>query len=149
MRVMDVPEFHEACDLAAVNAGLTVRDAAEVMAGRNIGAVIVLDEGRMVGIFTERDLMTKVAAKGLDCGTTAVGDVMTRDVVTVSCESDLESCVQCMAEGGFRHLPVIDDEGEPIGMISQRDFVALTLGQALRRVSGTARAKLANIFRRD
>lgn len=147
MRVMDVPEFHDAGDLAAVNEQLTVRDAAQVMAGRNIGAVIVLSEGRMVGIFTERDLMTKVAARGLDTASTIVGDVMTRGVVTVGPHAALDDCLQKMAEGGFRHLPVVDGDGEPVGMISQRDFVALTFGQALRRMRGTARQGLRNLLR--
>jgi CBS domain-containing protein len=145
---MDFPEFQDTDSLAAVNEALTVRDAAEMMSERNIGAVIVLREGRMCGIFTERDLMTKVAAKGLDCGTTEVRDVMTTGLVTVTGQTDLEECLDKMNEGGFRHLPVVDDEGEPIGMISQRDFVALTLGQALRRVGGTAKAKIAGMFKR-
>jgi len=147
MRVMDVPEFHDAGDLAAINEQLTVRDAAEVMAGRNIGAVIVLREGHMVGIFTERDLMTKVAARGLDTASTIVGDVMTGEVVTVGPYAALDDCLQKMAEGGFRHLPVVDGDGEPVGMISQRDFVALTFGQALRRMRGTARAGLRNLLK--
>ena len=147
MRVMDVPEFQEVGDLAAVNEDLTVRDAATLMAGRNIGAVIVLREGHMSGIFTERDLMTKVAARGLDCDTTPVREVMTENVVTVSPEADLNTCLQTMTEGGFRHLPVVDSDGEPVGMISQRDFVALTFGQALRRMRGTARQGLRNLFR--
>lgn len=146
MRVMDVPEFQDAGDLAAVNEQLTVRDAAVVMAGRNIGAVIVLSEGRMAGIFTERDLMSRVAARGLDTATTIVGDVMTREVVTVAPTEALDACLQKMAEGGFRHLPVVDGDGEPVGMISQRDFVALTFGQALRRMRGTARAGLRSLL---
>ena len=147
MRVMDVPEFQDATDLAAVNEGLTVRDAAALMTGRNIGAVIVLRDGRMSGIFTERDLMTKVAAHGLDCASTLVRDVMTRDVVTVSPDVELNTCLRTMTEGGFRHLPVVDPEGEPMGMVSQRDFVALTFGQALRRMRGTARQGLRNLLK--
>ncbi len=147
MRVMDVPEFKDACDLVAVNEGLMVRDAAALMAGRNIGAVIVLREGRMAGIFTERDLMTKVAAQGLDCGATPIRDVMTPEVVTVSPDTDLGVCLRTMTAGGFRHLPVVDSDGEPMGMISQRDFAALTFGQAVRRMRGSAREGLRNLFR--
>jgi CBS domain-containing protein len=147
MRVMDVPEFQDARDLAAVNEGLTVRDAAILMAGRNVGAVIVLRDGCMSGIFTERDLMTKVAAQGLDCGTTLVRDVMTPRVVTVSPEMELNACLRTMTEGGFRHLPVVDSDGEPMGMISQRDFVALTFGQAVRRMRGRAQYGLRKLFR--
>ena len=187
MRVMDVPEFQDARDLAAVNEGLTVRDAAILMAGRNVGAVIVLRDGCMSGIFTERDLMTKVAAQGLDCGTTLVRDVMTprenldtvrtdtsvaelldrmfvdrhtgypvmrngrlvgvvtlddarsiteverdayrvEDVMsgelsTISPDADAMTGLQRMQEGKVGRLPVVDDRGEVVGLISRSDLV--------------------------
>jgi len=103
----------------------------------------------LIGVFihgnagmTYRRLLDRLRLQGL-----TVRDVMTRDVVTVSPDVELNTCLRTMTEGGFRHLPVVDPEGEPMGMVSQRDFVALTFGQALRRMRGTARQGLRNLLK--
>jgi CBS domain-containing protein len=137
MRVGDLPGLIADRDLAAVNDELTVLDAAEVMTDRHIGAVIALCEGRMSGIFTERDLMTRVVVPGLDVRTTCVADVMSRTVATVTVDEPVETCLSRMREGGFRHLPVVDAEGEPFAMLSQRDFLTRD-GESAALAFGTA-----------
>lgn len=125
MRIADVPGMHEHRALAVVNDQLTVAEAATMMAAQGIGAVVALRDGGMSGIFTERDLLVKVAAAGLDAASTQVADVMTTDVATITVDDTVEAAVAKMRDGGFRHLPVVDGSGEPFAMLSLRDLIAL------------------------
>jgi CBS domain-containing protein len=100
----------------------TVCDVVRAMVDRNIGAVPVLQNGVLVGIFSERDLMRRVVADGLDPATTLVREVMTEDPLTVSPQEDIETCMVLMRRHGFRHLPLWD--GKILrGMISLRDIM--------------------------
>jgi CBS domain-containing protein len=125
MRIADVPGMHEHRALAVVNDQLTVAETATMMAAQGIGAVVALRDGGMSGIFTERDLLVKVAAAGLDAASTQVADVMTTDVATITVDDTVEAAVAKMRDGGFRHLPVVDGSGEPFAMLSLRDLIAL------------------------
>jgi CBS domain-containing protein len=125
MRIADVPGMHEHRALAVVNDQLTVAEAATMMAGLGIGAVVALRDGGMSGIFTERDLLVKIAAAGLEAASTQVADVMTTDVATITVDDTVEAAVAKMRDGGFRHLPVVDGSGEPFAMLSLRDLIAL------------------------
>lgn len=100
----------------------TVRAAAEMMATKQAGAVLVLDDGVLTGIFTERDIAFRVIAKGLAPDTTPLADVMTRAPRTITPDKPLGSALTVMHENGFRHLPVIED-GKPIGIVSARSAV--------------------------
>jgi CBS domain-containing protein len=97
----------------------TVRQAAQRMAKANAGAVLVVKEERLVGIFTERDLVFRVVAKGLDPESTPLADVMTRDPRTIAPDRPFGQALLVMHENGFRHLPVVED-GKPIGIVSAR-----------------------------
>lgn len=100
----------------------TVCDVVKAMVDRNIGAVPVLHNGELVGIFSERDLMKRVVAEGLDPAATVVGDVMTQDPLTVGPHEDIETCMVLMRRHGFRHLPLCD--GNMLrGVISLRDLM--------------------------
>lgn len=99
-----------------------VRDVARKMSEKNIGAVAVLDDGRLVGVFSERDLMTRVVAEGLDPASTRVDLVMTKDLVVADSDDDLGAAMQKMATLGCRHLPVVD-HGNLVGMLSLRDLM--------------------------
>ena len=125
MRIADVPGMHEHRALAVVNDQLTVAEAASMMASQGIGAVVALMDGGMSGIFTERDLLVKVAAAGRDAATTPVAEVMTSEVATITVDDTVETAVAKMRDGGFRHLPVVDASGEPFAMLSLRDLIAL------------------------
>ncbi len=105
----------------------TVRAAAQIMAMQHIGALLVVDENNLVGIFTERDALFRVIAEGLDPNKTRVDDVMTRDPQTITADKPLGHALHMMYEGGFRHVPVVRD-GHPIGIVSTRD----ALGPELR-----------------
>jgi len=98
----------------------TVSEAARLMADQNVGAVMVVDQERLVGIFTERDAVFRVIARGLDAQTTPLGDVMTTAPKTVDPDKTFGFALLVMHENGFRHVPVIED-GRPVGIVSARN----------------------------
>jgi CBS domain-containing protein len=96
-----------------------VARAARLMERKNVGALLVVDGGKLVGIFTERDVVFRVVAHGLDVRTTRVGDVMSRSPQTVEPDERFGYALLIMHEKGFRHLPVVDD-GRIVGILSAR-----------------------------
>jgi CBS domain-containing protein len=100
----------------------SVYDAAELMCNAGVGAIPILDREELVGVFSERDIMTRVLVSGRDPRITPVATVMTRSVVTASLHDRRSECLAMMREGGFRHLPVLA-EGRVIAMISMRDLL--------------------------
>ena len=118
-----IPDVVHGQDVLALSPETSVREAARRMADRRIGAVLVNDGNRLVGIFTERDVMTRVVAAGLDPDRTEIRQVMTPDPATAAPEQRALDALKLMHEGGFRHLPVVED-GRAIGIVSLRDFLA-------------------------
>jgi CBS domain-containing protein len=98
---------------------ILVSKAAKLMAAKNVGAIMVVEGDRLVGIFTERDVVFRVVAPGLDPQTTPLAEVMTRAPLTVDPDKAFGYALVLMQENGFRHLPVIQD-GEPVGIVSSR-----------------------------
>jgi CBS domain-containing protein len=96
-----------------------VSQAAKLMANKNVGAVMVVEDDRLVGIFTERDLAYRVVARGLDAQTTPLADVMTPAPDTVDPGKPFGYAMLRMHERGFRHLPVVQD-GKVVGIVSSR-----------------------------
>ena len=100
----------------------SVLEVARMMVEHNIGAVPVFNEGQLVGIFTERDLMGRVVAGGRDTAKTLVGEVMTDDPLTIDPGDSLETCLTLMRRHNFRHLPVCKGR-ELMGIVSLRDIL--------------------------
>ena len=98
----------------------TVSEAARLMADQNVGAVMVVDQERLVGIFTERDAVFRVIARDLDTQTTPLDEVMTTAPLTVDPDKTFGFALLMMHENGFRHVPVIED-GRPVGIVSARN----------------------------
>ena len=98
----------------------TVSQAAKLMAKSNVGAVMVVEAERLIGIFTERDAVFRVIAKGRDTTTTQLSDVMTSAPQTVDPDKSFGYALLMMHENGFRHVPVVEN-GKPIGIISSRN----------------------------
>ena len=98
----------------------TVSNACRLMQTRNVGAVLVLSSGRLIGIFTERDAVFRVIVPGLDPGKTPLRDVMTAQPLTSGPEKSYGHAMLLMHENGFRHLPVIENGGL-IGIVSSRN----------------------------
>ena len=113
-------------DLTVVHREQSVWDVARLMVTKNIGAVPVLDGDRLVGIFSERDLMTRVIVAGKYPQRTPVGEVMTRELVVAEAEESVETCVHRMQQINARHLPVVSG-GTLIGMVSMRDLLQIGL----------------------
>ena len=110
----------------------SVRDAACAMTRANCGSVLIIDgAGPMVGIVTERDLMTRVLAKGLDADVTPVTQVMTRNPRCVAPETKVADAVVIMIERGFRHLPVLGAGGRVLGVFSARDALPREVNTAV------------------
>ena len=103
--------------------GASVLDALRLMAERQIGALLVVQEGRIEGILTERDYARKIALLGRTSADTPVSEVMTRSVMFVHPHQTSEQCMQLMTDKRLRHLPVLDGE-QLVGMISIGDLVA-------------------------
>lgn len=102
---------------------LTVLEAAQLMNARGIGALLILDGGELVGIFTERDVMRRVVSEQRDPARTTIGDVMTRHLVTTRAEVTVEECASQMTARRIRHLPVIGETGLA-GVITIGDLLA-------------------------
>lgn len=97
----------------------TVRRAAELMAQGHVGAVVVVENDHLIGIFSERDAVFRVIARGLDPAVTMLAQVMTPDPKTIKPNNTFGYAMTLMHENGFRHLPVVD-EGKPVGIVSAR-----------------------------
>lgn len=116
---------------------MTVRAASQLMAQKKIGALLVVEKGKTLGIFTERDALNKVLAGSLDPDTTKLSEVMVGDLQTIRAAQPLAHALHLMAEGGFRHVPVVDDDGKAVGMVSARDALGediVDLERDLRRI---------------
>lgn len=110
----------------------TIWEAACVMTKANCGSVLIIDTaGTMLGIVTERDLMTRVLAKALNPATTLVSDVMTRNPHCVGPDMRVSDAVLIMIERGFRHLPVVSPAGKILGVFSVRDALPREVGTAV------------------
>ena len=106
-----------------LGADATVRDAVRLMCERKVGCIIVMEDDRMEGVFTERDLLTKVTSQKGARLDAPLGEVMTREPVTLSETDSIAVALNHMAVGGFRHLPVVDKSGAPTGIYSVRDIL--------------------------
>lgn len=106
----------------SVGGDTQVYEALTLMASKNIGALLVLEGGKLTGIFSERDYARKVILKGKSSKTTPVAEIMTNEVITVGPEHSIEGCMALMTENRIRHLPVMED-GAVIGVISIGDLV--------------------------
>lgn len=122
------------CPGSCVAPDATVQDAVKKMIADRVGAVAVVEDGRVRGIFTERDLMTKVVGEGLDASRTPVTEAMAVDPVTASLDMRRGEAVDLMLENHFRHIPVVDDEGSFVGMVSIRQLLRHQMGRLQENV---------------
>ena len=106
----------------------TVRDALLLMAAKNVGAVLVIDHGKLVGVFSERDYARKVALHGKASSDTLISEVMTSNVITVDAMQKIEDCMQIMTDNRIRHLPVMKD-GQLLGMVSIGDVLLVMIAE--------------------
>ena len=110
-----------------------VIDAIQILADKNIGAVVVVEDEKLVGIFSERDYVRKGILQGRKAKTTPVSEVMTPNVFTVSPRMDISHCMQLFSEKHIRHLPVVS-EGKVMGMLSISDIVNAIINEQANRI---------------
>jgi CBS domain-containing protein len=106
----------------------TVRQALQLMADKNIGAIVIKDQDKLIGIFSERDYARKVVLKGKNSTDTKLSEVMSKEVITISSDMQIDACMQLMTDKRVRHLPVVDN-GKSIGIISIGDVVRLMIDE--------------------
>jgi len=107
----------------------SVAEAIRMMRDNRNGSVLVTSCGRLVGIFTERDVLNKLALGEVDPKTSLLGDFMRADPETLTPDSPMTYALNVMVLGGFRHIPLVDDEARPVGIVSVRDIVNYLVDQ--------------------
>jgi CBS domain-containing protein len=110
--------------------GESVSAAARRLRDHHVGCLVVTREGRPVGILTDRDLVIRVVAEGLDPATTRIDDVLTYDPVTLRESDTIDAAAQCMRQHGVRRLPIVDDTGKVAGIVTADDLL-VQLGRQL------------------
>jgi CBS domain-containing protein len=118
-----------------VTPGQMVIEALELMAEKNIGAVMVMENERLVGIFSERDYARKGIVQGRKAKATPVSEVMTPNVFTVAPDMRLEDCMQLFSDKRIRHLPVVTREGRVEGMLSIGDIVTAIMNEQKQHIN--------------
>jgi CBS domain-containing protein len=141
MRIMDRPEFGRKGSVMTFAASDMVSVAVKAMSAKNYGAAVIVDkQNKPIGIVTERDFMRRLLNKELDQKKTPISAIMTKDLRVAKAEDNLLDWLRMMSNDRFRHLPVVDDDGKLIDMMSQGDFVSYTWPELLSRVKEQARA---------
>ena len=131
---MHVKDLLSGRDLVTVAEGASAMQAAQAMTGARVGAVIVTGpEGKLAGIFTERDLMSRVVVAGKDAHRVRLADVMTRDVFSVGPEESVDRVRSELQRRHIRHVPVVI-EGKVVGVLSLRDLLLEDLNETAHRV---------------
>ena len=127
-------------DVISAPGAMTVQEAARLMKEHRVGALMIVEDGKLAGIFTERDVLFRVVAEDRDARATRLADVMTRNPQTIHPDKPFPDALHLMYEGGFRHVPVVED-GRPVGVISARDALGPELEdfiyEVLRREQST------------
>jgi CBS domain-containing protein len=123
-----IKELLQNQSLLSVEKTATVQVAVEFMAAKNIGAVPVLDGTRLVGIFSERDVINRVIARSLNPTLTPISSVMTTNLVVAQSDDTIEDCLRKMKQAKCRHLPVIEN-GNLVGIISLRDLLQVDISE--------------------
>jgi CBS domain-containing protein len=127
-------------EVISASGAMTVQTAAQLMKERHVGALMIVADEKLAGIFTERDVVFRVVAENRDARTTQLAEVMTRNPQTIHPDRPFPDALHMMHEGGFRHVPVVED-GRPVGVISARDALGPELEdfiyEVLRREQST------------
>ena len=130
------------CSLATATVNETVESAAMTMRDRDVGCLVVTREGRPAGIVTDRDLVLRVVASGLDASAVRVGEFVTFDPLTVSEKDGIETAAERMRKHGVRRLPVVDNRGLAVGIVTADDLLmelGRQIGAVCEAIENTAR----------
>ena len=143
MKIKDRPEYRSKPVPFSLRANDVVPTAVKTMSEKNIGSVVIVDDDMQVkGIVTERDLMRRLLNKALDPNTTPLAAIMTTEVRTGRAEDDVIDWLRQMSNERFRHLPVVDEQGRLVNIMSQGDFVSFTWPDLLDLIKEKTRDSL-------
>ncbi len=120
--------------MVGVSPDTSVRAAIREMIGKRVGCVLVLEDGKVVGVFSERDVLCKVSVNDIDIDATPVAQLMTRRPETVPADCALVYALHKMTIGGYRHIPVLDSDGLPVAVVSMRDIVDFLVSLAQEEI---------------
>jgi len=138
-RIKDRPEFRSKSPVMTFSPNAMVSTAVRAMSEKNYGAAVVVDEARRpIGIVTERDFMRRLLDKGLDPATTPLSAIMTSDVKIGRGDDTIAEWVRQMSNERFRHVPIVDDEGVVINIMSQGDFVSYSWPEMFTQMKNDA-----------
>ncbi len=144
MKIRDRAEFASKSIVMTFQPSDSVFHAAQAMSEKNYGAAVVIsDDFKPIGIVTERDFMRRLINKGLDPLKTPLSAIMTTDLKLARADDNLLDWLRQMSNERFRHLPVVDDEGKLLSIMSQGDFVSYTWPELIGRVREQAQATFA------
>ncbi len=115
-------------DFFAISPAATAYEALELMAEKNIGALLVVEDGKLAGIFSERDYARKVILKGKSSKSTTVGELMSRPAICAGPALVIRDCMALMTDNHIRHLPIVDN-GAIIGLVSLGDIVKMVISE--------------------
>jgi CBS domain-containing protein len=139
MKIGELPEFTKKPEPFALRGDELVSTAVKTMAEKNIGSVVVVDgAGKVKGIVTERDLLRRLLGAGLDQNTTPLSAIMTSDLHLGNIDDEDFDWFRIMSNQRFRHLPIVDEEGRLVNILSQGDFVSHSWPELLTMFRGKA-----------
>ncbi len=146
-RLMDQPEYRTKPKPLMGNPDDSIAETVAAMAAKGYGSVVVTEaDDRMIGIVTERDIMTKIVAKKRDPNTTKLREVMTTELRTAREEDELLDWLRIMSNERFRRLPVVDDDGRIKAIFTQGDFVSYTWPDLMGQMRNLTRATVIDKF---
>ena len=145
MRIKDRPEFKNKPRPLSLPGETTVADAVQRMSAKNYGSVVVDDgAGGIAGIVTERDIMKRLVNEGRDAKSTTLADIMTSDMRVARSDDSVVDWLRVMSNERFRRLPVVDENGKLVSMMTQGDFVSYTWPDLMYQVGQATRATLSD-----
>ncbi|MEL6567429.1 MAG: CBS domain-containing protein [Pseudomonadota bacterium] len=147
MKIKDRPEYHSKPKPMTAAPADTIRDAVARMSEKNYGAVVVVDSAQQVlGMVTERDIMKRVVNAGVNPDTTPLSEIMTSDVRVAREDDELLEWLRMMSNERFRRLPVVDDKGKLVSIMTQGDFVSYTWPDLMSQAMTFARSTVSNNY---
>lgn len=140
MKIRDRPEFRDKPKPLSFGPDVLVIDAAMQMAKRNIGSVMVIDGNqKLLGVVTERDILNRLVARERDPAATRLSEIMTAGVRVAKADDDLIEWMRIMSNERFRRLPIVDDSGKVVSVMTQGDFVSYTWPNLLHQAREVTR----------
>lgn len=147
MKIRDRPEYASKPKPLTAAATDTIRDAVARMSERNYGAVVIVDAAdQVLGMVTERDIMKRVVNAGVNPDTTPLSEIMTSDVRVAREDDELLEWMRMMSNERFRRLPVVDDKGKLVSIVTQGDFVSYTWPDLMSQAMTMARSTVSSNY---